>query len=87
MEFLRSRQHCFFEDIKGTRENPACFRKGRQKFRLKFAPDRVILRSYPKRNEDLPMGLLGLLFRNPAAFILLIIPLFYSMIIHELAHG
>src|SRR4030067_492852 len=33
------------------------------------------------------MGLLSLLFRNPAAFILLIIPLLYSIIIHELAHG
>jgi len=33
------------------------------------------------------MGLLSLLFRNPAAFILLVIPLLYSIIIHELAHG
>jgi len=33
------------------------------------------------------MGLLNLLLRNPAAFILLIIPLLYSIIIHELAHG
>jgi Zn-dependent protease len=33
------------------------------------------------------MGLLSLLFRNPGAFILLIIPLLYSIIIHELAHG
>jgi len=33
------------------------------------------------------MGLLSLLLRNPAAFILLIIPLLYSIIIHELAHG
>ncbi len=33
------------------------------------------------------MGLISLLFRNPGAFILLIIPLLYSIIIHELAHG
>ena len=33
------------------------------------------------------MGLLRLLFNNPGAFILLIIPLLYSIIIHELAHG
>lgn len=33
------------------------------------------------------MGLINLLFRSPAAFILLIIPLIYSIIIHELAHG
>jgi len=33
------------------------------------------------------MGLITLLFRNPLAFILLIIPLLYSIIIHELAHG
>jgi Zn-dependent protease len=33
------------------------------------------------------MGLISLLFHNPAAFILLIIPLLYSIIIHELAHG
>ena len=33
------------------------------------------------------MGLLRLLFQNPGAFILLIIPLLYSIIIHELAHG
>jgi hypothetical protein len=32
------------------------------------------------------MGLIRLLFTNPFAFILLIIPLLYSIIIHELAH-
>jgi Zn-dependent protease len=33
------------------------------------------------------MGLISLLFRNPGAFVLLVIPLMYSIIIHELAHG
>jgi len=33
------------------------------------------------------MGLIRLLFQNPGAFILLIIPLLYSIILHELAHG
>jgi Zn-dependent protease len=33
------------------------------------------------------MGLLNLLFRDPGAFILLVIPLLYSVIIHEMAHG
>ena len=33
------------------------------------------------------MGLLTLLFRDPAAFVLLIIPLLYSVIIHEVSHG
>jgi len=33
------------------------------------------------------MGLLSLLFRDPVAFVLLIIPLLYSVIIHEVAHG
>ena len=33
------------------------------------------------------MGLITLLFHNPVAFVLLIIPLLYSIIIHELAHG
>jgi Zn-dependent protease len=33
------------------------------------------------------MGLISLLFRNPGAFILVVIPLMYSIIIHELAHG
>ncbi|NWF53663.1 MAG: site-2 protease family protein [Syntrophaceae bacterium] len=33
------------------------------------------------------MGLFRLLFSNPFAFLLLIIPLLYSIIIHELAHG
>ncbi len=33
------------------------------------------------------MGLIGLLFKNPEAFFLLIIPLLYSIILHELAHG
>jgi len=33
------------------------------------------------------MGLIGLLTRNPGAFILLVIPLLYSIVIHELAHG
>jgi len=33
------------------------------------------------------MSLISLLFRNPGAFILLVIPLLYSIIIHELAHG
>jgi len=33
------------------------------------------------------MGLLNLLFNDPLTFILLAIPLLYSIIIHELAHG
>lgn len=33
------------------------------------------------------MGMINLLFSNPLAFILLAIPLLYSIIIHELAHG
>ena len=33
------------------------------------------------------MGLTQLLFRDPLTFILLAIPLLYSIIIHELAHG
>ena len=33
------------------------------------------------------MGLLSLLFKDPATFVLLIIPLLYSIIIHEVAHG
>ncbi len=33
------------------------------------------------------MGLLNLLFRDPFAFVLLIVPLLYSVIIHEVAHG
>jgi Zn-dependent protease len=33
------------------------------------------------------MGLITLLFRDPVAFILLAIPLLYSIIIHEVAHG
>jgi Zn-dependent protease len=33
------------------------------------------------------MGLLQLLFRDPLTFVLLTIPLLYSIIIHELAHG
>jgi Zn-dependent protease len=33
------------------------------------------------------MGLIRLLFTNPLAFLLLIIPLLYSIIFHELAHG
>ena len=33
------------------------------------------------------MGLINLLFRNPGAFVLLVIPLLYSIILHELAHG
>jgi len=33
------------------------------------------------------MGLLGLLLNDPVTFILLSIPLLYSIIIHELAHG
>jgi Zn-dependent protease len=33
------------------------------------------------------MGLIQLLYHSPGAFILLIIPLLYSIIIHELAHG
>ena len=33
------------------------------------------------------MGLLRLLFSDPATFILLVIPLLYSVIIHEMAHG
>jgi len=33
------------------------------------------------------MGLISLLFRDPLAFLLLAIPLLYSIIIHEVAHG
>jgi len=33
------------------------------------------------------MGLLKLLFHDPLTFLLLIIPLLYSVIIHEVAHG
>jgi Zn-dependent protease len=33
------------------------------------------------------MGLIRLLFDDPGAFILLVIPLLYSIIIHEVAHG
>jgi len=33
------------------------------------------------------MGLLGLLTREPIAFFLLVIPLLYSVVIHEVAHG
>ncbi len=33
------------------------------------------------------MGLLRLLFENPFAFVLIAIPLLYSIIIHEVAHG
>ncbi len=33
------------------------------------------------------MGLLNLLIRDPLAFVLLAIPLLYSIIFHELAHG
>jgi Zn-dependent protease len=33
------------------------------------------------------MGLLNLLIKNPVAFVLLAIPLLYSIIFHELAHG
>lgn len=33
------------------------------------------------------MGLISLLFRNPAAFIILAVSLLYSVIAHEVAHG
>ena len=33
------------------------------------------------------MGLISLLFKDPIAFFLLAIPLLYSIILHELAHG
>jgi Zn-dependent protease len=33
------------------------------------------------------MGLLNLLFRDPLTFVLVAIPLLYSIILHELAHG
>jgi Zn-dependent protease len=33
------------------------------------------------------MGLINLLIQNPTAFILLAVPLLYSIILHELAHG
>jgi len=33
------------------------------------------------------MGLISLLFQNPLAFVLVAVPLLYSIIIHELAHG
>lgn len=37
--------------------------------------------------KDVIMGFIQLLFRDPIAFILLAIPLLYSIIVHELAHG
>ncbi len=37
--------------------------------------------------KDVIMGFIQLLFRDPVAFILLAIPLLYSIIVHELAHG
>ncbi len=33
------------------------------------------------------MGLIQLLFQNPFAFVLVAVPLLYSIILHELAHG
>src|SRR5512139_3292375 len=33
------------------------------------------------------MGLINLLTRDPLAFVLVAVPLLYSIIIHELAHG
>ena len=33
------------------------------------------------------MGLLSLLFRNPLMFLILAVPLLYSIILHEIAHG
>ncbi|HPP05740.1 MAG TPA: site-2 protease family protein [Syntrophorhabdaceae bacterium] len=33
------------------------------------------------------MGLISLLFKDPAVFVIIAIPLLYSIIIHELAHG
>jgi len=33
------------------------------------------------------MGLISLLLRDPVAFIILVVPLLYSIIIHEVAHG
>lgn len=33
------------------------------------------------------MGLVSILFKNPAAFLILTIPLLYSVIAHEIAHG
>ncbi len=33
------------------------------------------------------MGLINLLFKDPLTFVLVAIPLLYSIIIHELAHG
>jgi Zn-dependent protease len=33
------------------------------------------------------MGLLGLLTNDPIAFLILVIPLLYSVVIHEVAHG
>jgi len=33
------------------------------------------------------MGLINLLFKDPLAFVLVAVPLLYSIIIHELAHG
>ena len=37
--------------------------------------------------DRLFMGLINLLFKDPLAFILIAIPLLYSIIFHELAHG
>lgn len=33
------------------------------------------------------MGLISLLFKSPGAFIMLVVPLLYSVIAHEVAHG
>ena len=40
-----------------------------------------------ERGRDANMGLFPLLIRSPFAFFLLVIPLLYSIIFHELAHG
>jgi Zn-dependent protease len=37
--------------------------------------------------EQKNMGLISLLFSNPITFLILVIPLLYSVIIHEVAHG
>jgi len=33
------------------------------------------------------MGLLNLLIKDPLTFVLIAVPLLYSVILHELAHG
>jgi Zn-dependent protease len=54
-------------------------------FKVEFDPP--LWDTEQKAREVWRMGLISLLFRSPGAFILLVIPLLYSIVIHELAHG